>query len=127
MLTKMNISRVILDTRPIFQTSDDPQKDCTNKKPELPVSFDTTSHICVVRYISHPKLENNEPYLEEWSKIVVQWLRSGKKVYFFVHCPDETHSPNVAFSFYEKCKNREANLRSLPFETNPLEEQLSLF
>ena len=127
MLTKMNISRVILDTRPIFQSEDDPQNTCKNKKPNLPVFFDTTSQICVVRYIAHPNLENNEPYLDEWSRIVIQWLRENKKVYFFVHCPDETYSPNVALAFYKKCKALEPYIRSFPFEKNRLEEQIPLF
>ena len=98
----MNICRVILDTRPIYNASGDPQENCKNKKPNLPVSFQTTSQICVVRYIGHPDQFQNDVYLEEWAIVVSRWIEEKRTVFFFVHCPEEEHSPNIAYQFYRK-------------------------
>ena len=127
MLMKMGVSRVILDTRAIYQGSDDPQRNCKNKKPDLPVSSTTTSEICVVRYISHPNIEENKIYLEEWACIVKRWLEEGKQVYFFVHCPKEEYSPEVACMFYSFLKELYPQVRNFLFPKNRPNKQLPLW
>jgi uncharacterized protein YecE (DUF72 family) len=52
-----------------------------------------------VRYIGHPDVDRNIPDLTIWAQQVVQWLTQGKRVYFFVHCPIEAHSPAIAWQF----------------------------
>jgi uncharacterized protein YecE (DUF72 family) len=127
MLSKMNMTRVILDTRPIYKGSGNAQKKCKNKKPNLPVSFTTTSQICVVRYISHPNMDENQEFLDEWVLIVSHWLEEGKQVYFFVHCPEEQYSPNIASLFYKKLKRRQPEVREFHFDQKEVERQLPLF
>jgi len=127
MLSKMDICKVILDTRPIYNAGGDPQKNCQNRKPNLPVSFQTTSQICVVRYIGHPDQTENDRYLEEWSIVVAQWLEEKKRVFFFVHCPEEQHSPNIAYRFYKKLKECRPSVRKFDFDPNKITQQLSLF
>ena len=127
MLSKMNICRVILDTRPIYNASGDPQENCKNRKPNLPVSFQTTSQICVVRYIGHPEQFENDVYLAEWAIVVSRWIEDKKTVFFFVHCPDEEHSPNIAYQFYQKLKEHCPSVRNFDFKPNKITQQLSLF
>ena len=123
----MNICRVILDTRPIYNAIGDPQENCKNKKPNLPVSFQTTSQICVVRYIGHPEQFENDVYLAEWAIVVSRWIEDKKTVFFFVHCPDEEHSPNIAYQFYQKLKEHCPSVRNFDFKPNKITQQLSLF
>lgn len=127
LLSRLGMSRVILDTRAIYADPSDPQKECENKKPELPVSFATTNDIVIVRYIAHPLSEQNHKYWESWFEQISQWFSSNKKVYFFMHCPIERHSPFLVRSFHSGLRNFHPPIPELPWNTLPPDSQLSLF
>ena len=99
-LAELQVGRVLLDTRPIYSTDDDPQRHSRRKKPQLPLQPIAIGGYAFVRFISHPRLEINQPFLEEWVGHVQAWLAAGIRVYFFVHCPIEEHSPRVAQRFH---------------------------
>ncbi len=100
MLDRLNVGRVLLDTRPIYSTEDDPQKHSKRKKPQLPLQPIAIGDYAFVRFISHPEFDVNLPFLREWVDCVGGWLAAGKRVYFFVHCPIEEHSPHTARKFH---------------------------
>jgi len=106
LLSQTNVSRVLLDTRPIYATIDDPQKHSQRRKPQLPLHTDLTHHTVLVRFISHPDPTVNEPFLTEWVDRVAAWLVAGIRVYFFVHCPQEARSPYTARDFYQRLAQR---------------------
>jgi uncharacterized protein YecE (DUF72 family) len=99
LLEKLKIGRVLLDTRPIYTGDDDPQLASERRKPKLPLQFIVTAPFILIRFISHPNLEVNKPFLREWAIQIKQWLQQGKQVYFFVHCPLEEKSPANARYF----------------------------
>lgn len=99
LLQANNISRVILDTRPIYANERSPDLDC--RKPDLPVHFTTTANHVLIRYISHPDRTLNQVYFQEWSSYLSTWLSQGKTIYFFVHCPQEDYSPGNAFDLQQ--------------------------
>ena len=68
----MGLPRVMMDTRPVYQ---EPTIPC--KKPLLPVSFELTAQTAFIRYISHPQVECNRPYIEEWAAVLKQYLDSS--------------------------------------------------
>ncbi|MEM7553724.1 MAG: DUF72 domain-containing protein [Cyanobacteria bacterium P01_A01_bin.84] len=114
LLENFNVGKVLLDTRPIYECEDDPQLHSERKKPQLPVQFTTTSPFILIRFISHPNLPNNQPYIEEWANYIKQWLEQGKRIYLFIHCPLEEKSPAIARHFHKTLQEFGAPIPSLP-------------
>ena len=131
MLTDLGVGRVLLDTRPIYSTDDDPQKHSQRKKPKLPLPPIALGDTAFVRFISHPDPTVNLPYLEEWVDRVGAWLADGLRVYFFVHCPLEERSPHTARQFHEMLVEAGAEIPALNWPAiappEPKPSQLSLF
>ena len=128
LLNQLDISRVMLDTRPIYNCPDDPQINSQRKKPKLPVQATIIGNIGFVRFISHPNSQYNQSYLEQWASILNNWLRQGKTIYFFVHCPQEFYSPETAKYFQSLLVEKGCNIDPLPWnKTDPIPQQLSLF
>lgn len=128
LLHDRGIGRVILDTRPIYDCEDDPQVLSERKKPRVPLCTDTPTDFCLVRYISHPNQDFNAPYWDAWVHRIDTWLRAGKRVYFFVHCPQEEHS--VTFARHVQGLLEAAGAPVPPLPWNELADppaQLSLF
>jgi uncharacterized protein YecE (DUF72 family) len=128
LLKELGVGRVLLDTRPIYECPDNPQLTSERKKPRLPLQPVTTADFSLVRYISHPQLELNQTYLEEWVERVGAGLQAGKQIYFFVHCPVEVHSPQNARHFQKLLEARWGDtVPPLPWNRIQEDSQLSLF
>lgn len=128
LLTDLGVGRVVLDTRPIYDCPDNPQLHSERKKPRLPVHPTVTADFSLIRYISHPQLELNQSFLEEWVLQVEAWLQQGNQIYFFVHCPVEVHSPTNAKHFQQLLETQGVNVPPLPWNSIvPPPDQLSLF
>ncbi|CAD5960231.1 UPF0759 protein [Planktothrix tepida] len=128
LLESYNVGRVILDSRPIYSSDDDPQLNSERPKPNVPVEFSITSSFSLVRFISHPQLSINQPFLEDWITPIHHWLNQGKDVYFFVHCPQEERSPSTAKYVQQLLEQHSVPISPLPW--NQLEQtpiQLSLW
>ena len=123
LLKQLGIGRVLLDTRPIYDAADNPQLHSERKKPRVPLQPIVTASFTLIRYISHPDLEFNQPYLEEWAAIVDRWLHQGTQVYFFVHCPLEERSPTNARHFQHLLEQRHPRVPRLPWNELPQAEQ----
>lgn len=103
MLEALGVGRVLLDTRPIYETpGGDPQLGSERRKPKLPLQPVVTAPFTIVRYIGHPEAAANRPYLAEWGPRLKQCLGQGREVYFFAHCPQEVHSPAIARQVYHQ-------------------------
>lgn len=128
MLEQLRVGRVLLDTRPIYDAPDDPQISSERKKPKLPLQPIVSAPFSLVRFISHPQREWNHVYLQEWSTRVHLWLGQGTRVYFFMHCPVEAHSPGTARFFQHLLEQDGAAVPPLPWDALPVRpQQLKLF
>lgn len=132
MLQRFGVGRVLLDTRTMYEGQEDglpdPQFASERRKPKVPLQPILTADFTLVRYISHPDLNFNEPYLMEWVPRLVHWLQQGKTVYLFIHCPDEARSPAIARHFYDALKVAYPELPALPWDSvEPPASQLTLF
>lgn len=132
LLTRLGVGRVLLDTRPIYawesEGDADPQRQSNRRKPRVPLQPEVTADFAIVRYISHPRLLRNQDYLAGWVNQVNDWLKQGKQVYFFVHCPMEVESPAIARYFQTQLEL--ANVPVPPLPWNQLAkppDQLTLF
>jgi uncharacterized protein YecE (DUF72 family) len=128
LLKQLGIARVLLDTRPIYDSPDDPQIASQRRKPKVPLHPCITSDFTLVRFISHPRSQYNQTFLQEWVKQIDSWLQQGTNIYFFVHCPVEERSPFTALSFQQMLKEQGVKVPALPWEeieSSPV--QLRLF
>lgn len=121
LLTQLNITRVLLDTRPIYNCPEDPQIGSPRKKPKLPLHPILIGNTAFIRFISHPNWQYNQVYLEQWCIKLQDWISQGKTVYFFVHCPQEVRSPDTAKRFFSLLQQQtNFNLESLTLPWNSL-------
>ncbi len=106
LLRQYNIGRVIMDTRPIRTGSIQEQKmlQARERKPNLPLQIAATTDFAFVRYIGHPHMKVNEPFLALWAEQIVQWYKQGMDIYAFCHCPFEKYSPEICFHLYQKVR-----------------------
>lgn len=128
LLEQLQIGRVLLDTRPIYDVPDDPQLQAERRKPRLPLIFSLTAGFSLIRYVSHPNLQMNQSFMAEWISHITTWLNQGIRIYWFVHCPVEERSPTNARHFQQLLEQHQAPIPPLPWKTlDPPSDQLSLF
>lgn len=104
LLGDFQVARVIMDTRPIRVGSAEEQQmlQARERKPDLPVPLVSTTDFIFLRYIGHPRMEENRPFLDLWAKQLAQWWNEGKTLYVFCHCPFEVHSPAICQELYQR-------------------------
>jgi len=127
LLRSLGIGRVLLDARPIYRCPYDPRLRQERRKPDLPLQPVLTADFSLIRLISHPDRGRNQDYWREWSDRLADWLRQGRRIYCFVHCPVEDCSPLVARDLYQQLAQQHAPLPSLPWLAIAPSQQLSLF
>ncbi len=129
LLKELSIGRVMLDTRPIYDVPDDPQLHSERRKPQLPLQQSITTSFSLIRYISHPETQINQPFMQDWVIRINEWLRQGTRIYFFVHCPVEERSPTNARHFQHLLERNNVTVSALPWDQIMQESptQLDLF
>ncbi len=116
-LAEANAARVVFDVRPAHRSSAPEAISAKERKPNVPLVAAATRPYVVVRYISSPVLAENEAYFAEWAPRVAGWLAEGRRVYFYVHCPQEELSPGIARDFYRRVAAQPGvNLPPLPWD-----------
>lgn len=115
LLEELGVGRVLLDSRPIYSGDNDPQLASERRKPKLPVEFSVTAPFSLIRFISHPNLAVNQPFMAEWVTQIQQWLTAGVRIYFFVHCPIEERSPSTARHFQQLLETSGIAVPPLPW------------
>jgi uncharacterized protein YecE (DUF72 family) len=102
LLRQQEAARVIIDTHPIRSLRHDRILEgsvylrllqARERKPDLPILAERTASFTFLRYIGHPNMEENAPYLAKWAEHLTGWLDEGADAYVFCHCPDERLDP----------------------------------
>ena len=128
LLGELGVAKVLLDTRPIYDADDDPQRFSERKKPPVPHEPELTADFTMIRYIGHPTPDNNTPYMAGWAARVALWLERDATVYYFSHCPMEERSPGYARTFYNMLSARGVDSNALPWLDIPAPpKQMGLF
>ncbi|MBN2116627.1 MAG: DUF72 domain-containing protein [Anaerolineales bacterium] len=124
LLSEHNMARVTIDTRPIRDLAGDEilagsvyqsLVAARERKPDVPVVPKRTSDFIFIRYIGHPEIESNDPYLKEWGEYFVSQLREEADVYMFCHSPDNLAAPWLARRVYSRVA-KQVTLPPLPWE-----------
>ncbi len=130
LLSEYAAARVVIDTRPIRDLSGDQilegsvyqrMLEARARKPDLPVEPVSEGPFVFLRYIGHPQLDVNAPFIQDWASQLAPSIREGKDVFIFCHCPDETLDPGLCRSFHQAIGERTA-IPPLPWDAADAEE-----
>jgi len=102
LLSQHHVARCTFDTAPLF-SADPAQPEVAAaqaRKPRWPARYTRTASFAFVRYVGHPDIQANQPWLMPWAARVGEWLARGDDVFFFVHHPDDTFAPDLARHFH---------------------------
>src|SRR6185503_5709044 len=124
LLADHNMARVTIDTRPIRALDGDKilagsvyqsLLEARARKPDIPVVPKRTADFVFVRYIGHPQLEINTPFLAEWGNYFVSQLREGADVYAFCHSPENLTAPWICKELHQRVA-KEISIPQLPWD-----------
>jgi len=102
LLSSHGMARVVIDTRPIRSLMGEKILESSvylrlmqarERKPNVPILTERTADFVFLRYIGHPQMGVNEPFLKEWGNYLATQLRDSVDAYAFCHCPDERLDP----------------------------------
>lgn len=129
LLLERGVERICLDPRALFScTSREPAVlHAQAKKPKVPPRPAAFSQHPQVRFIGHPQLEANEPFLTPWVAKVAGWIEEGRSPYIFLHTADNRLAAALAQRFHQRLMQRLPGLAALPeLPRAPEVEQLGL-
>jgi len=124
LLEEHSMARVTIDTRPIRSLHGDAilagsayesLLEARERKPDVPVVPKRTSDFVFVRYIGHPDMEINRPFLEEWGGYFSAQMKSGADVYAFCHSPDNLVAPYLCRELHRRVM-KEVRIPPLPWD-----------
>ncbi|WP_458379043.1 DUF72 domain-containing protein [Pseudomonas chlororaphis] len=129
LLLDRGVERICLDPRALFScTSSEPSVlHAQSKKPKVPPRPAAFTLFPQVRFIGHPQLEANDPFLVPWIDKVAAWIEEGRTPYIFLHTADNRLAAELARRFHARLMERLPGLPALPeLYREPAAEQLGL-
>lgn len=126
LLLDRGVERICLDPRALFScVSTDPAVlHAQSKKPKVPPRPAALTQFPQVRFIGHPLLEANDPFLAPWVEKVAGWIEEGRTPYVFMHTPDNLQAPELAWRFHGQLMARLPGLPALVvLEREPAAQQ----
>ncbi|WP_175389045.1 DUF72 domain-containing protein [Pseudomonas sp. C2B4] len=129
LLLDRGVERICLDPRALFScTSTDPSVlHAQSKKPRVPPRPAAFTQFPQVRFIGHPTLEANDPFLLPWVEKIALWIEEGRTPYIFLHTADNVLAAKLAQRFHARLMLRLPGLPALPeLYREPAAEQLGL-
>lgn len=117
-LRERNIARVCFDSRALFSAAPDNAAtlEAQRKKPQVPVHLLPVEAPPVIRFIGHPDLDSNRPFLMPWVERVAGWIEAGWRPYVFMHMPDNGAALRLAVLWSELLNGRLPQLPALALE-----------
>jgi uncharacterized protein YecE (DUF72 family) len=98
-----------------------------SKKPRVPPRPAAFTQSPQIRFIGHPELEANDPFLVPWVEKIAVWIEEGRTPYIFLHTADNLLAAKLAQRFHAQLMLRLPGLPPLPeLYREPAAEQLGL-
>ncbi|MGY1445956.1 DUF72 domain-containing protein [Pseudomonas chlororaphis] len=129
LLLDRGVERICLDPRALFSctSSESSVLHAQSKKPKVPPRPAAFTQFPQVRFIGHPELEANDPFLVPWIDKVAGWIEEGRTPYIFLHTADNRLAAELARRFHARLMERLPGLPALPeLYREPAAEQLGL-
>jgi uncharacterized protein YecE (DUF72 family) len=129
LLLDRGVERICLDPRALFscRSSEPSVLHAQSKKPKVPPRPAAFTQFPQVRFIGHPELEANDPFLVPWIDKVAGWIEEGRTPYIFLHTADNRLAAELARRFHARLMERLPGLPALPeLYREPAAEQLGL-
>ena len=79
----------------------------------------------VVRFVGHPDLEANRPFLMPWVERAGIWIEEGKHPFIFMHMPNKSDALSLAALWNELLRERVSTVDALHLDTT--QPQMGLF
>ena len=116
LLRRLQIDRVIFDTRPLFsmRPRDESERTAQRRKPKSPVRQTVTGQHPLLRFVGNNEVETAQSWIEEWAPVVAQWMSAGLSPYIFTHTPDDQYAPELARAFHQALCRHVPGLLPLP-------------
>ena len=124
LLADHNMARVVIDTRPIRNLAGDASirgsayeslLEAREQKPDVPVFEERTTDFTFLRFIGHPELEQNQPFLEEWVHRLCGQLSAGDEAFVICHSPDNLAAPFLCSEIHSQVSEK-INIPALPWD-----------
>jgi uncharacterized protein YecE (DUF72 family) len=124
LLGQHNMARVVIDTRPIRDLEGDEilrgsvyqsLLEARDRKPDVPVVPARTADFVFIRYIGHPSMQTNQPFLHEWGDFLAKQLKEGLDAFAFCHSPENLTAPWLCRKLYQHVSDQVA-LEPLPWD-----------
>ncbi len=129
LLHERGIERICLDSRALFScvSSAPAVLHAQAKKPRLPLRPTAFSQAPQLRFIGHPDMLANDPFMLPWLDKVAGWIEEGRTPCVFLHTADNRLAPQLAQRFHQQLMQRLPGLQALPERPRqPEVEQLGL-
>ncbi len=137
LLAGHRMARVVIDTRPIRTLDGDKilegsvyqtLLEARRNKPNVPILPELTTDFMFLRYIGHPQIEVNAPFLNEWGKYLALQGSKDLSAFVFCHSPDNKAAPWLCRELHRRV-TESVELPRLPWDSAGPEnfEQPSLF
>ena len=115
LLADHNMARVVIDTRPIRDLTGDESiqgsayeslLEARERKPNVPVFEEITADFTFLRFIGHPEMSHNQPWMDEWTPRITDQLSAKLEAFVFCHSPDNYLAPYIAREFHRQISSR---------------------
>ena len=129
LLRDRGVERICLDPRALFSCTSTSAAvlHAQSKKPKVPPRPAALTQFPQVRFIGHPELEANDPFLAPWVEKVAGWIEEGRTPYVFLHTSDNRLAAQLALRFHDQLMARLPGLPALTvLDRAPAVEQLGL-
>jgi len=128
LLQARGIERICLDSRALFSCSETTPAilHAQSKKPRLPPRPTAFSGSPQLRFIGHPELAANLPFLAPWLDKFAGWIEAGLRPYAFLHTPDNHLAVRLAREFHQALQLRLPGLPELYWPEPQTQEQIRL-
>mgnify|MGYP001760008250 FL=1 len=129
LLRDRGVERICLDPRALFSCTSTSAAvlHAQSKKPKVPPRPAALTQFPQVRFIGHPELEANDPFLGPWVEKIAGWIEEGRTPYVFLHTSDNRLAAQLALRFHDQLMARLPGLPALPtLDRQPEAEQLGL-
>ncbi len=125
LLSRLHIDRVLFDSRALFSAppTTESETEAQRRKPQPPLHRTVTGRHPLLRFIGRDNLDLVQPWIDDWSPIVAEWLHAGLSPFVFTHTPNDFFAAEFAQRFHRRLSELIPALPPLPKMPAELRDQ----